>query len=120
MSSDSPDNQTQSLETDTKLLATDHFKHDLTDFDRDNLKSGAKKPRRYAIVGSMIGLGIGLLGAVRVRRARMNLFDAFKLHEKPTHIRFANGREGTLAPSLYVPLSITSFAIKLRLKHSLD
>ena len=47
------------------------------------------------MIGSALGLGLGLFLAYRLRTNRMKIFEAFKAVEKPTHVQFANGRIGT-------------------------
>ncbi|KAL9596722.1 MAG: hypothetical protein Q9179_004523 [Wetmoreana sp. 5 TL-2023] len=74
-------------------LAEEHFKHDLQDSDRDALKSAASKISTHVSIGSALGLGLGALLAFRLRRTRMQMFNAFRAHEKPTHVKFADGRE---------------------------
>lgn len=80
-------------------LAEEHFKHDLQDSDRDALKSAASKISTHVSIGSMVGLGLGVFLAFRLRRTRMQMFNAFRAHEKPTHVKFADGREGSSYPS---------------------
>lgn len=80
---------------DISKLAEEHFKHDLQDSDRDNLKTAASKMGTHATVGSLLGLGLGLFLAFRTRRSRTQMFSAFRTAEKPTHVKFADGREGT-------------------------
>ena len=79
---------------DISKLAEEHFKHDLRDSDRDTLISAGSKMGTHATVGSIIGLGLGVVLAFRLRRNRTQMFNAFRAAEKPTHVRFANGREG--------------------------
>ncbi|KAL8933461.1 MAG: hypothetical protein Q9216_006352 [Gyalolechia sp. 2 TL-2023] len=74
-------------------LAEDHLKHDLQDSDRDALKTAASKISTHATVGTIVGLGLGAFLAFRLRRSRMQMFNAFRAHEKPTHVKFADGRE---------------------------
>ncbi|RMZ83980.1 hypothetical protein DV737_g1290, partial [Chaetothyriales sp. CBS 132003] len=74
-------------------LAEEHFKHDLEESDRQALKNAASKFSTYAAVGSAIGLGLGAFLAFRVRAARRQVFAAFKATEKPTFVKFADGRE---------------------------
>ncbi|KAI4114253.1 MAG: hypothetical protein LQ338_008026 [Usnochroma carphineum] len=78
---------------DIRALAEEHFKHDLQDSDRDVLKSAAGKISTHLTVGSILGLGLGVLLAFRLRRTRLQMFEAFRAHEKPTHVKFADGRE---------------------------
>ena len=75
-------------------LAEEHIKHDLQDSDRDLLNSAASKFSTHVKVGSLLGLSLGVLLAFRLRRTRMQIFRAFRAQEKPTHVRFADGREG--------------------------
>ncbi|KAL8677709.1 MAG: hypothetical protein Q9186_005893 [Xanthomendoza sp. 1 TL-2023] len=81
---------------DITALAEEHFKHDLQDSDRDALLSAASKISTHVAVGSLLGLGLGAFLAFRIRRTRMQMFNAFRAHEKPTHVRFADGREETI------------------------
>jgi hypothetical protein len=74
-------------------LAEEHFKHDLQDGDKTVLLSAAKKVQTHALIGSLAGIAFGAFLAVRLRSQRARLFQAFKATEKPTHVRFANGRE---------------------------
>ena len=80
---------------DITKLAEEHFKHDLRDSDRDTLISAGSKIGTHATIGSFIGLGLGLFLSFRLRSRRTQMFNAFRAAEKPTHVRFANGREGT-------------------------
>ncbi|KAI9054657.1 hypothetical protein LZ554_001809 [Drepanopeziza brunnea f. sp. 'monogermtubi'] len=73
-------------------LAEEHMKHDLRQSDRDALQSAAQKFGTFATVGSLLGLGLGAVLAFRVRRARGEMFKAFRAAERPTHVQFANGR----------------------------
>ncbi|KAL8814585.1 MAG: hypothetical protein Q9223_006201 [Gallowayella weberi] len=79
---------------DIAALAEENFKHDLHDSDRDALTSAASKISTHVAVGSLLGLGLGAFLAFRIRRTRMQMFNAFRAHEKPTHVKFADGREG--------------------------
>lgn len=106
---------------DISKLAEEHFKHDLRDSDRDTLTSAGKKMGRHATVGSIIGLGLGVFLAFRLRRNRTQMFNAFRAAEKPTHVRFADGREGTqnwlsdihLTSLAYQYISLISRQLKL-------
>lgn len=77
-----------------QALAEEHYKHDLQDTDRDALMSAGKKISRHVAVGTTLGLGLGAFLAFRLRRTRMQMFRALRAHEKPTHVKFADGREG--------------------------
>ena len=79
---------------DIGKLAEEHFKHDLQDSDRDILISAGNKTGTHATIGSIIGLGLGVFLSFRLRSNRTQMFNAFRAAEKPTHVRFANGREG--------------------------
>lgn len=64
----------------------------LTQSDRDVLQNTASRIGTYAAVGSALGLGAGLFLALRLRRARKQIFDTIRASERPTHLQFANGR----------------------------
>lgn len=66
----------------------------LNQSDRDTLKSAAGKVSTHALIGSLVGLGLGAALAFRVRSNRVRLFEAFRAKQKPTHVKFADGREG--------------------------
>ena len=74
-------------------LAEEHFKHDLQDRDKEALKSAAAKFSTHAMIGSILGIGLGAFLAFRVRANRNKMFQAFKASERPTAVKFANGRE---------------------------
>ena len=94
MSTDSLALLRRDARADILKLAEEHFKHDLRDSDRDILTSAARKIGTHVTVGSVLGLGLGLLLAFRIRRSRTQMFKAFRAVERPTHVRFADGREG--------------------------
>ena len=94
MSTDSLAVFRKSVGDDISKLAEEHLKHDLQDSDRDTLNSAASKMTTYAGVGSVLGLGLGLFLAFRVRSNRTKMFNAFRAAGKPTHVKFADGREG--------------------------
>ncbi|KAL8866840.1 MAG: hypothetical protein Q9174_006048 [Haloplaca sp. 1 TL-2023] len=93
MSSDSLALLRKNAGEEISALAEEHFKHDLQDTDRDVLKTAAGKIGTHVSVGSALGLGLGVFLAFRLRRTRMQMFKAFRTHEKPTHVKFADGRE---------------------------
>ncbi|KAL6246957.1 hypothetical protein RBB50_006264 [Rhinocladiella similis] len=74
-------------------LAEEHFKHDLREEDRDVVKRSASKVSTHAMIGSAIGVGLGSFFAYRIRSNRRAFYEAFRATEKPTHLRFADGRE---------------------------
>ncbi|KUJ21477.1 uncharacterized protein LY89DRAFT_705192 [Mollisia scopiformis] len=77
-------------------LAEQHIQHDLTQSDRDALKSASGTFSTYTTIGSLLGLGLGAAMAFRVRKVRTDYFKAFRAIEKPTHVQFANGRTEAL------------------------
>ncbi|KAL3417446.1 hypothetical protein PVAG01_11446 [Phlyctema vagabunda] len=82
------------LSSDLEKLAEVHLQHDLTEDDRKTLFEAAKKPSRYALIGSLVGLGLGAALAWKLRANRVRLFDAVRAMEKPTHVKFGDGRLG--------------------------
>ncbi|KIW23411.1 hypothetical protein, variant [Cladophialophora immunda] len=74
-------------------LAEEHFKHDLREEDRDLLRSAASKASTHAFIGSLAGIALGSFLAFRLRANRNAMYQAFRAAEKPTHVRFASGRE---------------------------
>lgn len=58
------------------------------------LKKASRKLSTHVGIGSLLGVGLGLYGAYRLRGMRLAYFHAFKAMEKPTEIRFADGRIG--------------------------
>ncbi|MCJ1406126.1 hypothetical protein MMC19_000191 [Ptychographa xylographoides] len=93
MSSDSFAISRKGLSGDLKKLAEQHLKHDLNQADRDTLEAAASKFSTHIAVGSLIGLGLGIALAYRIRSQRVKIFDAFRTKQKPTHVKFADGRE---------------------------
>ncbi|KAL2757278.1 hypothetical protein ACRALDRAFT_1060678 [Sodiomyces alcalophilus JCM 7366] len=79
-------------DNDLTELAEKHFEQDLRDSDRDVLRRAAKKVGTHATLGSLVGLGVGLFLAYRLRTSRAQMFQAFRTAEKPTHVQFADGR----------------------------
>jgi len=73
-------------------LAEEHLNKDLQQSDRDTLRVASQRFQRHAVIGSIVGLGLGVLMAYRVRSLRMRMFTAFKTKEKPTSVQFADGR----------------------------
>ncbi|PSK33458.1 hypothetical protein B9Z65_7345 [Elsinoe australis] len=80
------------LHKELRGLAEEHYRHDLQQSDRDAIESAAKKVSTFATVGSLVGLGLGVFFAYRIRANRTAMFNAIKTAEKPTEIRFASGR----------------------------
>ncbi|QGI71104.1 hypothetical protein CEK26_003441 [Fusarium fujikuroi] len=75
-----------------RKLAEEHFQHDLNENDRDILKTAGSKVSTHATVGSLLGLGFGVLCAFRLRKMRLAYFNAFRAVEKPVEVKFADGR----------------------------
>jgi hypothetical protein len=75
----------------------------LTDSDRSLLTTAASTLSTHALIGSLAGLTLGAYLAFRLRSNRAALFAAFRATERPTHVKFASGREEAipdLAPLL--------------------
>ena len=66
----------------------------LQESDRETLRSAASKASTHATIGSLIGVGLGLALAFRLRQNRVKTFQAFRAAERPTHVQFAGGRTG--------------------------
>lgn len=81
---------------DLAQLAEKHLEHDLQDSDREILQQSVAKVGTHATLGSIVGLGLGILFAYRLRRGRANAFKALRAAEKPTHVQFADGKIGEL------------------------
>ena len=77
-------------------LAEKHLEHDLRESDRDALEAAGRKVSMHATIGSILGLGLGIFLAARLRRGRAEMFNAFRATEKPTHVQFMDGRTGEL------------------------
>ncbi|GAB7344874.1 hypothetical protein MBLNU457_3317t1 [Dothideomycetes sp. NU457] len=92
MSSDSLAIFRKSMGSDLGALAEEHYRHDLNENDRQKLQSAASTVSTYATIGSVVGLGLGVFLAYRLRANRTAMFQAFKAAEKPVEVRFANGR----------------------------
>ncbi|KAK5940216.1 hypothetical protein PMZ80_007636 [Knufia obscura] len=65
----------------------------LTESDRQKLKSAASTVSTATMIGTLAGLSLGAYFAFKVRSNRRKMFQAFRATEKPTHVRFASGRE---------------------------
>ncbi|KAF3001558.1 hypothetical protein E8E13_009781 [Curvularia kusanoi] len=73
-------------------IAQEHLEHDLELKDREVLNRAGRKLTTHVGLGSLVGIGLGLYGAYKLRTMRVAYFNAFKAMEKPTEIRFADGR----------------------------
>ncbi|KIX03056.1 uncharacterized protein Z518_06606 [Rhinocladiella mackenziei CBS 650.93] len=78
---------------DLAKLAEEHFKHDLLESDRDLIKNAGSKASTHALIGSLAGIALGGFLAFRLRGNRKAMYQAIRAAEKPTHVRFADGRE---------------------------
>lgn len=84
----------KSSRDDLTKLAEEHLQHDLQQADRDVLRAAAARVTTHAAIGSLLGLGLGVFMAYRLRSARAAMFNAFRAQEKPTMVQFASGRTG--------------------------
>ncbi|KAL9099960.1 MAG: hypothetical protein Q9163_004601, partial [Psora crenata] len=84
MSSDSLAALRKSTRDELSQLAEEHLQHDLRQSDRDALRSASSKLGIHCILGSLLGLGLGVFMAYRIRTARTVMFNAFRAREKPT------------------------------------
>ncbi|KAL2215048.1 hypothetical protein M432DRAFT_155862 [Thermoascus aurantiacus ATCC 26904] len=102
-------------DSDLTALADEHMRHELPPSDRDALRKGASQIANHTIIGSLLGLGLGVFMAARLRRARGQMFEAFKAREKPVEVRFQDGRTEPvpdIAPLLR-PTTLGDFATYL-------
>ncbi|KAF1348659.1 hypothetical protein BDV97DRAFT_369918 [Delphinella strobiligena] len=81
----------KSMGDDLGQMAEHHYR-DLEQSDRDKLKSAASTLSTYTTIGSMVGVGLGLFLAYKVRANRTAMFQAFRTAEKPTRVQFEGGR----------------------------
>lgn len=86
-----PQNPKSNVDPATDLISSPKS---LTEQDRTNLQSAAKQASIWTAAGTALGLGLGLFAALRIRRTRARVFDAFRAAEKPTSVVFADGRTG--------------------------
>ncbi|KAK4548291.1 hypothetical protein LTR36_010161 [Oleoguttula mirabilis] len=94
MSSDSLAMFRKSLGPDMAKLAEEHLQHEygvppslLPD------KEGPSTVSTYTSVGSLIGVGLGIFLAYRIRSNRAAMFRTFRTADRPTAVKFAGGRE---------------------------
>ena len=67
--------------------------YSLQDSDKEAVQSAASKFSTHALIGSLAGLGLGAFSAFRLRANRTAMYQAFKATERPTYVKFADGRE---------------------------
>ena len=82
---------TMSLRLQNQLVTDQPYS--LRQSDRDALQKAAGTVSTHATIGSLLGIGLGIFFAYRLRASRTAMFNAFKASEKPTSVRFASGRE---------------------------
>jgi hypothetical protein len=70
------------------------IQYSLSQQDRDLLKSAGGKVTTHTGIASLVGVGLGVYFAFRLRAMRVAYFNAFRAMEKPVEIRFADGRTG--------------------------
>lgn len=70
--------------------------YSLRQSDRDALEKAASTVSMHTSIGSLVGVGLGVLLAFRIRSGRKQMFKAFRTVEKPSSVRFADGREEAL------------------------
>lgn len=81
------------LDARIQLTSTKFGQQSLTDSDRDLLKSFSTTMSTYTAIGTIAGLLLAGYLARRIRQNRTIMYNAFRAKEKPTHVRFADGRE---------------------------
>jgi len=83
------------------------MRYSLTEGDRATLKTAANKLSTHAAIGSILGLGIGIALAWKIQSNRLRFFQAFRAMQKPTHVKFADGREGFISCLRFFELPLT-------------
>lgn len=79
---------------DLAKLGEEHMQKDLKEEDRELLKRASSKVRTHATVGSILGLGLGIALAYRIRSNRAAVYNALKVASRPTEVVFSNGARG--------------------------
>ncbi|KAK0728859.1 hypothetical protein B0T26DRAFT_673328 [Lasiosphaeria miniovina] len=79
---------------DLAKIGEAHMQHDLASEDRSRLRTAARKVSVHASLGSILGLGVGLAMAWRIRANRMALYDVLRTSMRPTEVVFASGQRG--------------------------
>ncbi len=79
---------------DLAAIGEEHMQKDLSASDRELLRSAASRVSIHAKIGSLLGLGLGLVMARRIHLNRVAFYNAFKVVSRPTEIIFAGGRRG--------------------------
>lgn len=65
----------------------------MTDEDRQVVRKAGSKASTHALIGSLAGIALGGFLAWKLRANRNAVYQAFRTADKPTHIKFADGRE---------------------------
>ncbi|KAK0609582.1 hypothetical protein B0T17DRAFT_603728 [Bombardia bombarda] len=74
-------------------LGEQHLQRDLNASDRRLLREAAGNVSLHTTLGSLLGLGLGLWTAYRIRANRVALYNAFRIGvNRPTELIFASGR----------------------------
>ncbi|KAI8955239.1 hypothetical protein F4801DRAFT_574825 [Xylaria longipes] len=76
-----------------KKLANKHFQSDLEPSDREAVRRATTRIATSTTVGSLVGIGLGLYAAIRLRKVRAEMFAAFRAAEKPSSVVFPDGRQ---------------------------
>ncbi|KAI1330746.1 hypothetical protein F5Y16DRAFT_362557 [Xylariaceae sp. FL0255] len=74
-------------------LAKEHMQNDLEPSDRDVLSKAASRIATPTTIGTLVGLGLGVYAAFRLRKLRGDVFTSFRASERPSHVVFSNGRQ---------------------------
>ncbi|KAM7200396.1 hypothetical protein V8F20_005373 [Naviculisporaceae sp. PSN 640] len=81
---------------DLAKIGEEHMQKDLKPQDRELLRKAASKVSTHASLGSLLGLGLGIALAYRIRSNRVSLYNAMKVVSRPTELVFANGTRETI------------------------
>lgn len=79
---------------DLAKIAEEHMQRDLKPEDRALLRRAAGKVSTHATLGSLLGLGLGIFTAFRIRSNRVALYNAMRVLSRPTELVFENGARG--------------------------
>lgn len=76
------------------------------------MRKAASKFSTHALIGSLAGIALGGFLAFRLRANRTRMYQAFRATERPTHVRFADGREEAIPDltSLMQPTTLGDIA----------
>ncbi len=78
---------------DLKKISEDAL-NTLNTSDRVKAESAWHTLPKFMAAGAPLGLGVGILLAIRHRRVNSKIANAFRPAEQPVSVKFANGREG--------------------------